>query len=556
VPPDKEELKKWQDRIRAGEEFRKTKAFESKWPIWRNWLRGIFAEGTMPNNMIYGLYKSFIPRVYFRTPRVVVVPTRPQAYYQALIVETLDNWILREIKIKKQVKRIIGDAFWFGLGGGKVGFDSEFGYFPTETELSEGSLPGETWRNKAGNLIEYNADVKPGMPWFLRVKPCNVAFPWGAENTESVPWAADMVVRGLEDVKEDPKYDNKAELEANFKVDAKDPKLSQYKEEFVKLWEIRDLKSGMMMVISLDHDKFLLKEKDRLQTEGLSYTFLGFNEDLDQIWPVSDAQVLEPKQRELNEIDTQLMKHRRICLVKFLFDMNLIDEDEVDKLVGEEVGAGIKCKGKPADGVMEFHSTIPAELIDLKRIGREDMRELIGFSRVEMGEFQGKTHVTKEEVQRVGRGSEIRMSERGDIVADLLKDAIAKINQIVFTVWKKPRFVQVIGPDLMRYWVEYTGEDLRGEYNYDAEPIEEVPQDPREREEKAAARFQMLYPLSITQVDPNTGQPAGEPLIDQVELVRQYLEASGPGAERLFRRAPEKIGFKDMMNKFGGMERR
>jgi len=553
----KDALQTWKDRINAGIAFREKYGWEKKWDQWEKWLRSIFPAGVMPHNLIQAFYKAFVPKIYFRNPRIVVQPTRPDAYWQAMIVEKVMNQVIDEVGLKRQIKYNIGDAFWFTCGCLKVGFDSEFGFFPTEAQLESGEF-GETWKGGM-NLIEYHQDAKPGMPWALRVRPKNLVVPWGSENACTLPWIADKITRHIDDVKADPKYENKDNLQPNLKIDPRKAGISQEQlDEYVEMFEIRDLRTGKMMVISMDHDKFLLNQPDRLQVDGLPYSFLTFNEDLNQFWGIPDAQHLEAKQRELNEIDTQIMKHRRLAIIKFLYQTNYMSEDEIVKLTDENVGAGIKfTKGKVDEIFKELKIGIPPELIELKRMCREDMRELFGFSRVELGEFQGKTHVTKEEVQRVGRGSEIRLSERGDLVADLVKDVVHKFSAIIFGgLWKQARFVEIIGPDLMRYWIEFTAEELRGEYKFDIEPVEETPTTPEEREMQALRRLQVLAPFAMPQIDPNTGQVVAPPVIDNVELIRQYAYASGTNAERLLLRAPESMGLQQFQNQLPQMQQK
>ena len=61
---------------------------------------------------------------------------------------------------------------------------------------------------------------------------------------------------------------------------------------------------------------------------------------------------------------------------------------------------------------------------------RADIREQVGFSRVNVGEFQGKNHVTAEAVRNVMQRGDIRVDERRDAVADVLTNIIRRINQI------------------------------------------------------------------------------------------------------------------------------
>jgi len=47
------------------------------------------------------------------------------------------------------------------------------------------------------------------------------------------------------------------------------------------------------------------------------------------------------------------------------------------------------------------------------------------------------------------------------VVADILETTIRKKNQLVFEHWGEERVVDIVGPDGARYWVRFTGKQIR-----------------------------------------------------------------------------------------------
>ena len=79
---------------------------------------------------------------------------------------------------------------------------------------------------------------------------------------------------------------------------------------------------------------------------------------------------------------------------------------------------------------------------------------------------------------------------------------------------------------------------------------------PEEREMQALRRLQVLAPFAMPQIDPNTGQVVAPPVVDNVELIRQYAYASGTNAERLLLRAPESMGLQQFQNQLPQMQQK
>ncbi len=317
----------WKDEIKAGVRYRTIYGKAKKWNSYKNMYRGFWQDGIVPVNMIYAVGRSVVPQVYFRNPKVAISAKRPGFTAHATVLERLDQYIIKEMGYKNQLKSGVLDCFLMGRGPGILGYDSEYGFNPSFTVGSAEEDSSLTSFGKKGEKIEYTDEVKPGMPWYLRCSPEDFIVPWGTRRFEEARWFAIRKMRPLRDVKEDPKYTKTSTLKGAYhtklegSLEGTSNAKTQHSEKdgenaWVELWEIHDKRTGKVMALSLDHDSFLRIEEDHLQIEGLNAKVLGFNEDPDYFWWTPDARLIEVQQAEINDIRTSARYHRRVGLLK------------------------------------------------------------------------------------------------------------------------------------------------------------------------------------------------------------------------------------------------
>lgn len=511
-------VKYWNEELEAGREYKKRFARPDTWTDYKNYYRGDWKTSTtIPVNRVFSFGRSMIPRTYFRSPCVTVTPTKPQFEWHAKLVETLDNYLIRELLLKKTLKRSILDAFHSGTGPIKLGFDSEFGYLPGQAALPGGETASQTSTKQENTLIEYRSNIKPGMPWAVAIPPTDIITPWGYREAEELPWITHEYLRPLRDVQVDSKY-YKASREAvrgGFTYRADDPRramssiFDRSKTPLCLIREIRDRKYKRVIITC--EDQLLLEEEDVLQVEGLPFEFVIFNEDPDHFWGIPDVRTIEPQQLELNEIRTQAHKHRRLTMLKFLYLKGAITDEQIKKLTSEEVeGIEVVDTESLAAVVLPLQNHIPPDLWREAQEVLGDFRETVGFSRNQLGEYKSAgTPPTAHEVVAVQQANEIRNDERRDIVADVLVNIIRKWNQYIFKFWDEEKVMQVAGPDGVKHWIKFSGKELEGEYNLLVDPDSGLPVTRQIKQAQAEKLFGMFRM---------------DPLVDQIELRRNVLQ--------------------------------
>lgn len=487
----------WKEEIRSGVKYRTVYGQAQDWRLYKNMYRGFWGKNVVPVNIIYSIGRSLIPQIYFRNPRVSVTSKKPGFSASAMVLEQVDNILIKTTGLKATIKSNILDTYLCGVGPGILGYDSEFG-FSKKFIIDESFLDtGLTSFGKQGDLIEYTDTIDPGMPWYARCNPEDFVVPWGTRRLNEARWFAFRKMRTLRDIKEDPKYDNKANLAAPYRtvlegsVDGRTQGAPLHSpdtpndNQWVELWEIHDKRSRRVMVLSLDHERFLRDEEDSLQFDDLPARCLGFNEDPDFFWWSPDVRLIINQQLEINDVRTMAKAHRRVALLKCIADKNIPGE-ELDKLLDGDpkvvARLDVGSQGDIRKMVAFLQSHVPPDLASAAMECREDIREIIGFSRNQQGSFEAPSgRRTATEVNVVRAAAMLRVDERRDATADHLESIISGYNKIIFDNWGENRIVQIIGPDAKGYWVQFKGSDIKGDYTYNINPEEQTPQDQQSR---------------------------------------------------------------------------
>lgn len=551
----------WKEEIRRGVKYRTQYGRSLDWVEYKKMYRGLWAKGTVPVNIVYAIGKSLIPQIYFRNPRVGITAKKPGMMAQAMVLERLDNYLVKATGLKTEMKLNILDSYLCGRGPGIIGYDSEFGFDPVLVEGSELQDSALSSFNDEGEKIEYSDGVVPGMPWYKRCNPEDFVVPWGCDRWENSRWFAFRKMRSLRDIKDDKKYENTSTLTAKFvtKLEGSTDGNSQDKirqgegdgeAEWVELFEIHDKRTRKVMVLSLDHDHWLRNDEDHLQFNDLPARVLGFNEDPDFFWWTPDVRLIQTQQLELNDIRTMASRHRRLAVLKMAVDKN-IDPAELTKLLDGDpktfVRIDVGTQGDIRKMVAMFQSHVPPDLISEAAQSREDVREVIGFSRNQQGSFEAPGgRRTATEVNTVRQAALIRIDERRDAMADHFESIIRGYNHIIFSNWKDKRIIDIVGRDGVKYWVSFTGDEIKGDYNYTINPEEQTPQDPQTR--RADAEAFMTIGSKIPGINMQYVMQQWARQFDWIDPT-QLLPGEGPG------RSPESpLPFNDFAARIGQIE--
>ncbi len=473
----------WLVEIDNALEFRESFAMENKWAsLERDYLNDPNSNTAIGPNLIYSMGDSLLGSLNIPDPEIVVTAEHPAGVDRAPVVEYVDNWFIKKLKMKRVVDAASLQCYLTSKGIVKIGYDSEFGWdsqFDIGREQSAG-LTLTQYHRRTGNRIE-EKNTTPGMPWVSLVLSKDFVVPWGTQFLDDAPWCACRIIRKNSYFKADPKYKNTSRLEPQITMEqfmgsytqkkikrqyytSQDTFEANRRVDYNEAWEIHDRMSGKVYVVVRDYDKFLRDTDNALLVAGLPFVDISFVNHPRAFWSTPQAYYLGQIQATQFDIHMQAEKQRRLNNFRILAKKGLMKREELTKLLSGDAGAfAFADTNEPLrDAFIPVPQGSMGEFAAQSEWNRQDAREAVGFGRNQVGDYQGKTHITKAETQNVQAGSERRTGRRFGGIQTMYTDIITKLNKICFSFWKLPRFAMVDNE-----WVKFTPQELRGDYLYD-----------------------------------------------------------------------------------------
>lgn len=519
-PVREDTVDRWNLAIEDGLEFRRQYGREAEWARCESLFSNaneIQRENVGPNLMV-STGDALLSSLLVPNPHIMLKALQPQVLEAVPVLESVLNSFVNALKLKDSIGLSALHAFLYGVGILKIGYDSEFGYNP-KYDLGQpaNTITGITLTqfDKKGSKIEFS-NVTPGMPWVESVLPHDFVVPWGVgPNLQKSPWCAHRTIRHIDDIKADRKYSNTKNLVPQMsmsdwvksyltvmkpyrmgRVDAWGQRESSDLAEYVELWEIHDMRTGRVKVISQGYDKFLRNDVDYLQEAGLPFVAMRFVPSPRTFWCTPDTLYLQSAQEEAIDIASIAKKQRRISTMRFLFKEGAMDNDEIEKYLSGTIGIAAKYKEDGSNGQPPIIPISPSNNNQMLQqeadAVRRDSRETVGFGRNQVGEYESTGRRTATEATVVNNNSEQRIDRRQDIVGDVYCEVSKKLSSIVFKFWRTPRVVQVVGMSGAAEWTTFTGQQLKGEYLYQIGFSNEPSDNMQSRKSEAMQIFQML----------------------------------------------------------------
>lgn len=417
------EPSKWWQRVQDWEgEYRR----ECNWTdeVLANY-RNKFHPGLLTVNLIFAYGRALLPQLYFKNP-VVAVNIKQHGFEDlSRTIQLLDDALIEAMGLKEVIKRVILSAHLCGRGVAKVGWSDGDSYdqMPEFQNLSqtlgiEPSYP--VWKMREM--------IAPGRPWIMDFATQDFAFDSSVKRLRDSAWFAMRFTKKAYEVRDDENIHLEPE------------KIPDDDDADLEFWEVWDKWTGKFRTIY--ENEWVTDEHD---IRYWAFLTLDFNEALDSPFPVSDASLMLPQQKEINEIKTQIAEHRRLSVLKILARKNALSPADKSRLERGIVGALVEVEGQSLqDAIKEFTPTIPVELYTEANTVEQDIRAVIGFNRNANAEFSD-TKKTALEAQIVQQALQLRLDERRDMVADWIKRGMVTVNDMVSDRWTAQQVMQWAG---------------------------------------------------------------------------------------------------------------
>jgi len=504
MPTDKELIQTWAGNIQRGSAFRKRLYSDAVWKrleaYFRNKYPGVKPSSYDPDsrrglqvqvdNLLVREARRAVPKTIFGIPYLRIRPLAGRLPVHAKVLERVINGILETIEINNELRPLVLSTEQHGTSFIKVGYDSIF--VPDYQEISFSGFSSGAF-DKKGDRLEFSDTVFPGMPWASWQHPRNVILPEMLEHFPNARWCAFKYFRPTEDAKRDKRLSNTSGLQpVGYRYDELDPgfatDLPRYPStKGLSLFtEVRDKETGMMYLFAEDYDKILYKEQDVLMAVlggRLPLHPLVFNINTDYFYGTSDIEMAENELKELIDLRTQRVKSRRIAIPKLGVRKNTMSPEQMARFVSGDVGAVFEYEGS-MDNIKAFDLSSKNEFIlEEKELERRIKNQ---FGSDAFGTYPSSRR-TQPEIQGSQSEAGLGMAERQALVRTLVVDIAKDIAAMVFNFWPDDIVIDVLAPvtvpmpnpqtgqieetDVTRQvWVSFTGDELRGNFDYAISP--------------------------------------------------------------------------------------
>lgn len=526
-----EKLNYWFDRVE-----RANKALEKQAGEWKERLRnyeGLYFKGEDPEghqfsaNIVQGLAKLVVPSIYFRDPKILCSPRRPNTEEQCRLTESLLNYWIGEMGLKKIAKQVLLDAYLFGTGYVKVGYEvrteedlepvTNLAGEPLSTDTQEALLQnpkGSLFMEREGRpipvmdkdtnivpdgkeVVSFNKLRRRDEPWVARWEPWNVLRdPEGKEHDLSdARFVIFRSVLPLEEVKGNPFYSNTTNLrgteiprsvldkaELDFwnlakAVDEKDERVELF-EVWAREWNKERARWDMhVYVLAKGHNRFLLEQRSPYLAEGFPIRAVYFVEHPRSQWAPSLLKIIDPQINTINHVLTYIANFREKYVNKYIFNELVMSREDASKVMkgkDEAVGVTLDPESPIANAIDTLPlPSIPNWVFNDYELAWEIIMRLTGMSDYQLG-GQGVSRQATE-ASYIQGAFNVRINEQQDIVGDWVKEIARYVKQLLQQYGDYQTTLKITGDTGEETWRTFTiaetiPEDL--DFNVEVYPAE------------------------------------------------------------------------------------
>ena len=471
-------------------------------------------------NEVYPIIQYSLPAIFFRNPRVFLKPRHKtfiakarnpisgemeemqlDSTKSAKTQEAILNYLLTEIKYKRETRKILLDALLFPHGVLWHGYKGEFG-------MTE----------------EQSLDIKEDRIFVKRISPLRfIKDPSvSISNIDEAKWVGRVIDIPFVDLIEDDKLDVDKNLVKGFKgygdkvgknteqalmqlggqdkirigstyrslVDYadKDFQNSRYA-KFVRVFEVylratkkeaREGSKGWILLLTDEQQKPLRQNEWKIKAEGFPSKILEFNELPDSKFGMSDIDTYKQVADQKNVIvNLQLRNAQENSKVWVGISKEGSNEEDIDAVRKGDQTIVMFESGNPRDRmfVASPGGAASSELYLIDGRIQRNLEDKSGVSDLKRGFLQsGEESAASVKIRNAGGGA--RPAYRQDIMADFLKESLLYLNQMNKQFMTIKDAVRIIGSLDVQWSENPTKEELQADVDVELDVISMLPESP------------------------------------------------------------------------------
>ncbi|MDQ3222792.1 MAG: hypothetical protein M3Q75_04855, partial [Gemmatimonadota bacterium] len=342
----------------------------------KHFEKGLSTEDKIAVNVAFATVNVIYPTVSVNRPQTTVMARDSDQQDRAVIAEAVVNAWWDAYDVLPEFRLSVKDLLICGHGWMKVGY--RFNEKEVERPGEEIEEEFSKARSEADEYAAQNPDlaaevptddeifasipftkmvVDEDHPFAERVSPHDVYVDPEATTMASLSWIAQRVVRPVDEVRKDKRYDAGTrkrvtpDRSMNGSWLGPNKKRSEYGDDIQRttIWEFYDLKAGTISVFAHAGDGFLVKPTKIPYRGGHPFEMLRNYDVPDMFYPMGDLEGIEPLQHELNKTRSQLMNARKQYIRKYLYRDDAFDAKGRAALESDKDGTMIPVQGNIQD---------------------------------------------------------------------------------------------------------------------------------------------------------------------------------------------------------------
>ena len=532
-----ERLKRYRNRLNHAKRWREERGYDATWNRMldlykgKHFPAGLEDEDRIAINIAFSTINVIFPSITVNHPGIEVMANKVEDEDRAIISQAVINYWWRHYDFRSPFRRAAKDFLTVGHGWVKVGY--KFEEVPAELSDSEKSAQMEEMIAQADSYAMTNPEmaaelptddeisaslpstktvVTEDRPTLERVSPFDMFVDPEATCMEDARWIAQRIVRPIEDVRHDQRYNYGArrstKADAVISSDWLSPEQKRKMDgdiDRVTVWEYYDLVADRMCVFAEGADDFLIDPVKMPYAFGHPYEFIANYEVPDEFYPIGDLEMVEAPQQELNKTRSQMMNHRKKYGRKYLYRASALGPEGRQGLESNEDNIAIEVidDNLPLQDVILPVPITPmsGDLYQYSQIIESDMDKVSGVNEYARGSTP-EVRRTATEAAMIQDASNARSADKLALIEISIGRIARKVLQLAQQYMTGTQAARIVGAEGQQFWFEYTHEDIEGEFDFIVEGGSTQPNNETQRRQQAIAMMNSLAPLVGSVIDP------------------------------------------------------
>jgi hypothetical protein len=531
-----EKLKRYRHRVQYAQRWRSDAGYDDTWRRMVDLYKGkhfpssFDDEDRIAINIAFSTINIIFPSITINHPKIEVYANKEEDGDRAIISQAVVNYWWKHYDFRTPFRRATKDFLIVGHGWIKTGYryadvekpksadelNNDFNELADEADAYAQSNPEIANELPTDEEIEANLEstkvvVTEDRPFIERISPFDMFVDPEATCMDDATWIAQRIIRPIEDVKSDKRYNQtarrKVTADAVVRADwmsAEDRKKRDSDIDRVTVWEYYDLKSNTICVFTEGDGDYLVEPRPIPYAFGHPFEFIGNYEVPEEFYPTGDLEMIEAVQQELNKTRSQMMNHRKKYGRKYLYRAAALSpegreglESNFDNIAIEVVDDNMPLQ----DIIMPVPITpMSSDLYQYSDIVEQDMAQISGVNEYQRGASEMKRTAT--EAAMVQDAANTRSADKLAIIEVAIGRIASRVLALAQQFMTGEQVVRVVGSEAQQVWIPFSYEDIKGEFDFSVEGGSTQPQNETTRRQQAIAMMNSLGPMIGTVIDP------------------------------------------------------